>query len=189
LARLDYLALGDWHGTKQVDERTWYSGTPEPTGFKDNSPGQVLLVTIEEPGAPPIVETRAVARTRFLSWRRELMTSDDVARLEVELAALAEPLDTVLQIELAGVLSLSEANRLEELISRSRGVFLHLRETHDELLADVSMNDVAELVPDGFARAVAAQLVERGRDPNGDGRSAALALKLLRQAVIQMGGT
>jgi DNA repair exonuclease SbcCD nuclease subunit len=188
LARLDYLALGDWHGTKRIDDRTWYSGTPEPTGFKDNSPGQVLVVTIDGPGAPPTVETRAVARTRFVSWHREVMTSEDVTRLEVELAAIAEPLDTVLQIELAGELSLSEANRVEELISRSRGAFLHLRETHDNLVADVSMNDVVDLVPDGFARVVAARLVERSRDPSDDGRSAALALKLLRQAVIQMGG-
>ena len=29
-ARLDYLALGDWHGASRVDDRTWYSGTPEP---------------------------------------------------------------------------------------------------------------------------------------------------------------
>src|SRR5690554_2180752 len=25
-AKLDYLALGDWHGAKQINERTWYSG-------------------------------------------------------------------------------------------------------------------------------------------------------------------
>ncbi|HPV62089.1 MAG TPA: DNA repair exonuclease, partial [Thauera aminoaromatica] len=28
-AALDYLALGDWHGTRRIDARTWYSGTPE----------------------------------------------------------------------------------------------------------------------------------------------------------------
>ncbi|MFD1960958.1 exonuclease SbcCD subunit D [Novosphingobium panipatense] len=33
LSNLDYLALGDWHGTLQVDARTWYCGTPRPTGF------------------------------------------------------------------------------------------------------------------------------------------------------------
>src|SRR5690606_10961405 len=39
-AGLDYLALGDWHGQIRVNERTWYSGTPEPDRFKHNAPGR-----------------------------------------------------------------------------------------------------------------------------------------------------
>lgn len=27
-ARLDYLALGDWHGQMSLGPRTWYAGTP-----------------------------------------------------------------------------------------------------------------------------------------------------------------
>jgi DNA repair exonuclease SbcCD nuclease subunit len=50
LARLDYLALGDWHGRLQVSERTWYSGTPEPDRFRSNEPGYVLEVAIDRPG-------------------------------------------------------------------------------------------------------------------------------------------
>lgn len=38
-AALDYLALGDWHGCKQVDARTWYSGTPETDRFNDSMLG------------------------------------------------------------------------------------------------------------------------------------------------------
>ena len=54
-ARLDYLALGDWHGTRRIDARTWYSGTPEPDRFKANEPGNVLQVDIARAGAEPIV--------------------------------------------------------------------------------------------------------------------------------------
>ncbi|EQD67220.1 metallophosphoesterase, partial [mine drainage metagenome] len=54
-AKLDYLALGDWHGCKQIDSRTWYSGTPEPDRFKDNAPGYALLVDIDAPGCEPRV--------------------------------------------------------------------------------------------------------------------------------------
>ena len=32
-AAQDYLALGDWHGTRRIDARTWYSGTPEHDRF------------------------------------------------------------------------------------------------------------------------------------------------------------
>ena len=48
-ARLDYLALGDWHGCKQINPRTWYSGTPEQDRFKGNEPGYALLVQIDAP--------------------------------------------------------------------------------------------------------------------------------------------
>lgn len=50
LARLsgkefDYIALGDWHGAKQVTEKAWYSGTPELDRFvkgQDHNPGNIL---------------------------------------------------------------------------------------------------------------------------------------------------
>jgi DNA repair exonuclease SbcCD nuclease subunit len=40
-ARLDYLALGDWHGTLEIAPRTWYAGAAEPDRFKSNDPGNV----------------------------------------------------------------------------------------------------------------------------------------------------
>src|SRR6202022_260061 len=33
-AGLAYLAMGDWHRQIQVNDRVWYSGTPEPDQFK-----------------------------------------------------------------------------------------------------------------------------------------------------------
>lgn len=45
-AGLAYLALGDWHGKLRIDDRTWYSGTPEPDRFPDNEPGHVLVVRL-----------------------------------------------------------------------------------------------------------------------------------------------
>ena len=38
-ARLDYLALGDWHGCKRIDDRTGTAATPEPDRFKANDSG------------------------------------------------------------------------------------------------------------------------------------------------------
>ncbi len=59
-AGLSYLALGDWHGTTRISDRAWYSGTPEPDGFRDNDPGNALVV-------------RSTARApcrRSSAWRR-----------------------------------------------------------------------------------------------------------------------
>ena len=53
LARLDYLALGDWHGELQVNERCWYSGTPETDSFQTRGRGTALLVEIDGPKELP----------------------------------------------------------------------------------------------------------------------------------------
>src|SRR5690606_27267854 len=55
-ARLDYLALGDWHGTRQIGPRTWYAGTPETDRWRANESGQALLVELAAPGATPVVQ-------------------------------------------------------------------------------------------------------------------------------------
>ena len=51
-AGLSYLALGDWHGTTRISDRAWYSGTPEPDGFRDNDPGNALIVRVDDAAAP-----------------------------------------------------------------------------------------------------------------------------------------
>ena len=54
-AGLSYLALGDWHGQKEINDRCWYSGTPEVDAFDVIDGGQALLVHIEGPRAVPAV--------------------------------------------------------------------------------------------------------------------------------------
>ena len=69
-AGLSYLALGDWHGTTRISDRAWYSGTPEPDGFRDNDPGNALIVRLDGAGPP---QGRARARRRISRGRaREL---------------------------------------------------------------------------------------------------------------------
>ena len=50
-ARLDYLALGDWHGRMQISPRVHYSGSPEQDRFKHGRRGVCLAVTIDGTGA------------------------------------------------------------------------------------------------------------------------------------------
>jgi DNA repair exonuclease SbcCD nuclease subunit len=66
---LDYIALGDWHGTKQILEKCWYSGTPEPDRFpkgENHDQGNVLVVTVAR-ASQPIIE---VVKTGTVSWRK-----------------------------------------------------------------------------------------------------------------------
>lgn len=83
---LDYLALGDWHGAIQVDERTFYSGTPEPDRFKHNRPGEAFVVSISGRGAKPDVTP---VPTGTFDWR-----SIDLHLMSVSSASAA--LDSIL---------------------------------------------------------------------------------------------
>jgi len=82
-ARLDYLALGDWHGKMQVEPRTWYSGTPEADQFKHDGAASALVVTISGAGQMPQVE---VAATGQFLWSQNALRvtpgSDPVAQLK-----------------------------------------------------------------------------------------------------------
>ncbi len=112
-ARLDYLALGDWHGTRQIDSHTWYSGTPETDRFRNNDSGQALVVEIAHSGASPQVRPVATGRYRWRTLERELRVAGDLEGLAREFEAL-QPDDVVAlavrgQIDLAGRLTLDRA--------------------------------------------------------------------------------
>ncbi len=80
-SRLDYLALGDWHGTKQINDRTWYSGTPEPERFRNNEAGNALIVEVAEPGATPKVTQLPTGRYQWHQWRETLAVQSDLEQL------------------------------------------------------------------------------------------------------------
>ena len=53
-ANLDYLALGDWHGTLEVAPRTWYAGAPEPDRFRANEPGNIFYILHRSKSDPQV---------------------------------------------------------------------------------------------------------------------------------------
>ena len=131
-ARLDYLALGDWHGRLQVDERTWYSGTPEATRFKERDPGSVLLVEVEGRGEAPVVTPEEVCSFRWKQLEHTVSTAEDVAHLERSLEDCPGKDRTLLELTLKGVLEVELSARLEvEVLARARDRF-HFMRTRDE---------------------------------------------------------
>ncbi len=155
-ANLDYLALGDWHGTLQVAKRTWYAGTPEPDRFKTNEPGNVLLVTLRESGAPPQVEKVPVGYYRWTRLAFDVMDDQALAVLDGRLAALGESERTLVRLKLTGTVGLATRQRLDELLDgwRARLHFLEVDDT--ALLARPSPDDLAALITElgatGFVR-------------------------------------
>lgn len=150
-ARLDYLALGDWHGRLRVNDRTWYSGTPEPTRFKEKDPGHVLFVEIDAPRAAPKVSAHRVSRFTWHCIAATLTTADHVAALERQLEEVPNRVDTLVELSLDGRLDLGLRARLEhELIPRYRGRFKHLRVRDEKLAVRLTDADLQSLPQDGW---------------------------------------
>lgn len=107
---LDYLALGDWHGQMQVTPATWYSGTPEPDGFKHDVPAAALLVTLEGPAQVTRVET---AQFRWTRPALDLLPSEDItARLAAALPT-ARARDHLVRLTVTGRLPLADHAALQ----------------------------------------------------------------------------
>ena len=64
-ARLDYLALGDWHGMLEIAPADLVRGHARARPLRANEPGHALLVEFDAPGAPPRVERIAAASYRW----------------------------------------------------------------------------------------------------------------------------
>ncbi|MEB3200574.1 MAG: DNA repair exonuclease [Synechococcaceae cyanobacterium] len=130
-AQIDYIALGDWHNLKQVSERAWYPGTPEPDRFdqgEDNQRGQVLLVELER-GADPVVSPRPTGRLRWHNLACRFSGDDDLDRFERQLEELTagRVARDLLRLQVSGSLSLAGHRRYQQLIEDLQQRLLRLR--------------------------------------------------------------
>lgn len=158
-ARLDYLALGDWHGLKQINSRTWYSGTPEQERFKDNGAGQALLVEVDGPGAMPQVTPHAIGRHAWIQRRYPLAVATDLDELLADLEAL--PPMSVVDLALSGQLDLAGQQRLEQALGAAAGRHRSLQYSTAELSLTPTAEDIAALQADGYVGNVIAELQQR----------------------------
>lgn len=173
-ARLDYLALGDWHGCKRIDARTWYSGTPEPDRFKANEAGHALLVEVASVGVEPVVTVLDTAQFNWQQWQVSLQLSSDLDALLVRMADLSA--QTVLELKLEGQLALSEHQCLQEEIGRVAACVRHLSADLSGLRLAPTDADIAGLQADGYL----AELIAELRDLQGEsGEQADMAREAL----------
>ena len=187
-ANLDYLALGDWHGTLQINDRTWYSGTPEPDRFRSKDPGNVLVVSIDRPGTLPSVEKVRVGRYEWKEDEIEVYSDEDLKNLEQRLEALApNPQDTLLSLELSGVVNLALHDRLREVIEEWKALLRYLKIEMD-LTPEPSQDDLDRIDLSGFVRTAVEQLSAKASDSyDTEAKTAEESLLRLYQMHVQMG--
>jgi DNA repair exonuclease SbcCD nuclease subunit len=175
-ARLDYLALGDWHGRLQVAARTWYAGTPEPDRFKANEPGYVLDVTIDGPRTEPRVESIPVATYRWIQRSLEIVPggAEEVRRcIEIPDEDLQS---CVVQIDLHGTVDLATRAAVSALLEDLSARVLHLKENDAELVLDPTQDDLDAIDTAGFVRVAMDRLREKLEGPEASVARRALAL-------------
>jgi DNA repair exonuclease SbcCD nuclease subunit len=167
---IDYLALGDWHGTKAVHEKAWYSGTPEYDRFPkggDYTAGQVLIVEVER-GVAPQVKT---VETWQLTWHEHHWTFHDDTDLDTLSKWVDETFATrtqkdLLKLVVDGALGLEASRRLDELIDRLEARLLRLKlvnKTHiapTEAELEALTGDTANPLTARVASALHRQVVE-----------------------------
>ena len=190
LEQLDYVALGDWHGLKQVNARSWYSGTPEPDRFPRNNDyqgGQVLAVRAQR-AALPVVEPRATAALEWRQLQVTLQGPEDLERLEAQLEPLlrAEPGQQLLLLEQRGSLSLEAHQRYRELLERLEAQLLRLKQrgTIEQAPDEDELAQLRERAEDPLIARVAAELQseleQAGAEEQAEQR------RLLQQALAEL---
>ena len=195
---IDYVALGDWHGLKQVGARAWYSGCHEMDRFPrsaDYRSGQVLVVQATR-GAMSEVFPVATGGIQWHQLQHRFNSDEDLERLEQLLRDLigTRSNQDLLLLELDGSLSLSAAARLQELLQRLEARLLRLKRRDRTSVAPdaFELRQLTERAGDPLVAKVALRLQElvaqgdADRDGAGDGQSelARMALRELHRACV-----
>lgn len=176
-ARLDYLALGDWHGTKRIDVRTWYSGTPEQERFKDNDAGQALIVEIDHLGAEPQVTRHPVGQHRWIELNQHMTVASDLEQALQVLNAL--PVQSVVDITVDGQLDLAGFEHLQQALGAAAGRQRSLVAHVEALRVEPTEDDLASLQADGYLGDVIADLRARQQTDGEQAETARNALVIL----------
>lgn len=184
-AELDYVALGDWHGTKQVGTKAWYSGTPEADRFtkgSDHNPGKVLLVEVSR-GAEPKVAVTPSARIQWHELSQDFADDSGLDQLEATLqGALGQRADQdLLWLHLQGSLGIEATSRLEKMLESYDSRLLRLKLDNRTQIAPTQeeLGELTQNLEHPLIASVARRLVEKTQD--SDMAAANIARAALRQ--------
>ncbi|WP_347558655.1 DNA repair exonuclease [Robbsia sp. KACC 23696] len=204
-ADLDYLALGDWHGTRRIDARTWYSGTPETDRFRANESGQVLLLTwpaststidgaAQNPDGtdrtdrterrpPPTVEVLSTTHYRWRTVAATLHVDSDLEKLQEDIATLQT--QDVVQYKVEGVADLAGQRRLQQALDRAQGRARSVSADMRGLRLQPTPDDIAALRADGYLGEVIATLQDAQQDSDPQQAECAHDALILLAALLQ----
>ncbi|MEM9963984.1 MAG: DNA repair exonuclease [Asticcacaulis sp.] len=166
LSGLDYLALGDWHGQMRINDRTWYSGTPEPDRFKHNRPGMALIVSINEPGAIPDVTPVQTGLFEWSTLTLDILSGEDPAEaLMARLPLSSLRRHILLTIAVSGRANMAGRASLTSTVASVAPEFALANLLTDDLFTDCAIADLDQIDTAGALRHTADTLMAHSTDP------------------------
>ncbi len=188
LGEIDYLALGDWHGTREVPPKAWYSGTHEIDRFpkgESNDPGHVLAVTVAR-GSAPVVEKIPTTRLRWQQIAFRFSDDADLATFSKLLDEhLPQPGDHLLLLNLDGSLGIAASARLDQILESWDARLLRLKLASNVTIAptDEEITALTRRADDPLIATVATNLVAIMAGESEEAAIARLALRELHAAL------
>lgn len=162
-ARLDYLALGDWHGRLPISDRVHYCGCPEQDRFKHGRRGVCLAVTLDGPGATP--QVTEVETGTFL-WTELPLTlhprQDAAAALDAILPETGRR-DVLLRVNVSGWAGLADQSDLTRAAEACAPDFAHFELVTETLGTQVDPGDLDAIDRAGALRLAAETLQQEAQ--------------------------
>ena len=160
VSELNYLALGDWHGHKEINENTYYSGTPEYDNFVHSGYGTCLKVTINIKDKKNSYETLPIGE---LNWQKlsfsitPEMNIDDIIN-EISTKLQNEKDKTLVQILLEGRIYIHNRSELLKKLKNIKGSFCYFEVNHKDLITEFEITNIDQIATSGALRVAAETL-------------------------------
>lgn len=181
--KMRFVALGDRHSLTMVgsSNRIWYSGTPEPTDFREIDSGNVQIVEIEDTeGAAVSRRGVQVGQWRFIEQERvDLNGADDVEALSRSLEEIENKDRRIVRLNIVGSLTLTLNATLQQRLIALEDVFAALDIRDDSLLVVPEDADFDNLEFSGFADGTVQRLRSKMAEDGDESIVAREALMLM----------
>lgn len=162
-ARLDYLALGDWHGRLPVSDRVHYCGSPEQDRFKHGRRGVCLAISLDGPGALPQIEEVETGAFLWTELPLTLHPRQDAAAALSDLLPRTGRRDILLRIRASGWAGLSDQTELQRAARDIAPDFAHFELVTDALGTQYDAGDLDAIDRAGALRLAAETLQEEAQ--------------------------
>lgn len=150
--KIHFVGLGDRHSLTKVsdDDRIWYSGTPEPTDFREIKSGFANIVELDNNSI--VTKCIKVGQWQFLGHERiDLNNAEDVESLRKSLEGVENKERTIVKLNLVGSLTLTLNTMVNDIVTTAKDVFGAFEVHDDELLMLPDDADFASIGFTGFA--------------------------------------
>ncbi len=180
---MHYLALGERHSVEEVGStgRIWFSGSPEPTAYREPRPGYVLVVDLDQKSCD--IKEVDIGTWKFVEERKRLDNDDDLMALEERLDSIDNKERTIVKLRFEGTLNLTQRARLHKILDHIQDLLaaLEIREKDigKELIVIPDDTDFEDLSFSGFADKALGRIREQAIQEGEDGEIARDALALL----------